>query len=127
MSTERLSAIRSRLEAATSGPWSSMTEETADGENIYYTVEGKDESGRNYMIADLVNTSLQGSHDAEFMSEARQDIPWLLERLAAVKSLHNSDGMQWVGFPRADRQERYCTACQKTAPCPTIRALENVA
>lgn len=45
-------------------------------------------------------------------------------QVQAVRELHNADGFQWVGFPRADKREVYCTRCHDTAPCPTIRALD---
>jgi hypothetical protein len=41
----------------------------------------------------------------------------------AVMALHNSDGMRWAGFPRADKQETYCTHCQHAAPCPTVQVV----
>ena len=47
------------------------------------------------------------------------------EALRPVLDLHNADGTRWVGFPRADKQEAYCTECNKEAPCPTITALTN--
>ena len=43
--------------------------------------------------------------------------------LACVSALHNDGGRRWVGFPRADRQEAYCTLDQEAAPCSTMRAL----
>lgn len=46
-------------------------------------------------------------------------------QVQAVRELHNADGFQWVGFPRADKREVYCTRCHDTAPCPTIRALDG--
>lgn len=51
------------------------------------------------------------------------DAPTMLAGIRSVLALHNSDGERWVGFPRADRQERYCTECNKTAPCPTVRTM----
>lgn len=48
-------------------------------------------------------------------------------QVQAVRELHNADGFQWVGFPRADKRDVYCTRCHETAPCPTIRALDGEA
>ncbi|MDQ1059110.1 hypothetical protein QFZ23_003011 [Arthrobacter globiformis] len=66
-----------------------------------------------------------GAMDAteSIVIEMAEDTLCLVAALDAVLELHNSDGQRWVGFPRADRQERYCTHCNKAAPCPTIAAV----
>lgn len=40
--------------------------------------------------------------------------------LASAIALHNADGQRWVGFPRADVSESYCTECNQKAPCRTV-------
>lgn len=41
---------------------------------------------------------------------------------AAALAIHDADGRRWVGFPRANREEAYCTECNEPAPCPTVVA-----
>lgn len=49
----------------------------------------------------------------------------LIDAVESVLSMHDADGVRWVGFTRADRQERYCTGCLKAAPCPTITTINE--
>lgn len=74
--------------------------------------------------------ALQAGHQADLL------LPIIAEAVAAqtavlqaavdrVRALHNADGLRWVGFPRADRQEAYCQGCNKAAPCPDMEALEG--
>lgn len=37
---------------------------------------------------------------------------------------HNADGQRWVGFPRADRLQAYCTTCGKASPCWSRQLLD---
>lgn len=44
----------------------------------------------------------------------------------AIIERHAPAGPRWVGFPRADRQEWYCTHDQHAYPCPDARILAAV-
>lgn len=59
-------------------------------------------------------------HQAELYNQVIVDAADMLNFMRAVR-LHNADGKRWTGFPRADELQRYCTECQQTAPCQTIR------
>ncbi len=75
-----IAKIEARLNEATPGPWESMTEETPDGENIYYTVSrrGAKEFDR---LAEVADVGPQGQADAEFIAHAPEDIAFLLAEL----------------------------------------------
>ena len=83
--------IKVRLAAATPGPWNSMTEETSDGENVYYTVESKGAKPGDYLL-DMSDTGAQGRADAEFIAHAPDDIAYLL---AEVESLRSAMARAW--------------------------------
>jgi hypothetical protein len=76
----RLDEITARLNQATPGPWDSMTEETPDGENIYYTVSQR--GAKEYdRLVELADSGMQGRRDAEFIAHAPDDIAYLLGEL----------------------------------------------
>ena len=81
-----LQEIKARAEAATEGPWLAMTEETGDGENIYYTVEAKSATPGDYLL-DISDTGVHGRADAEFIAHAREDVPRLIAALESVEAL----------------------------------------
>ena len=73
----RIDAIRDRLAAATAGPW------------LPY-IEGKNHtSGSSFIRTASGGIELDGATDAdiEFMAEARQDIPFLLDQLQRLSDL----------------------------------------
>lgn len=76
----RIAGDEAVARAATPGPWETMTEETADGENIYYTVE----HGRA-QLCDMSSTSMQGRSDAEHI--ARHDPARVLAECAAKRAI----------------------------------------
>jgi hypothetical protein len=76
----RITEDEADAKAATPGPWHAMTEETSDGENIYYTVEhGTDQ------LCDMALTSWQGRMDAEHI--ARHDPARVLAECAAKRAI----------------------------------------
>lgn len=46
-----------------------------------------------------------------------------MKALRTIRGMHNAAGERWVGFPRADRLEAYCTNCGQSAPCSTARVI----
>ena len=81
------------------GPWNSMTEETGDGENIYYTVEAK---GSYDYFADMADTGPQGRTTADYI--ARFDPVRILAECAAKRAIIEAhrrqdqydDPMAWI-------------------------------
>ena len=108
MTPERLEAIRQRVEKATQGPWNFEGNKWQDGYVIYSPIKrGFHNNGGE--VAE-VDDSYEPS-DAEFIANARQDIPDLLaevERLRyALESIVNIDG--WY----IDRDFDVNEACEK--------------
>ena len=69
-----------------------MTEETGNGENIYYAVE---HGNGDDQLLDMADTGRQGRMDAEFIAHAREDIPRLL---AVIEALSDWAGRSKTGF-----------------------------
>ena len=76
----RIAEDEAIAQGATAGPWTTMTEETSDGDNIYYTVEHGTEQ-----LCDMALTSRQGWHDAEHI--ARHDPSRVLAECAAKRAI----------------------------------------
>lgn len=117
--SEYLDAVQARIEGATKGPWS-----------VYRTRVG------TYVTRpDLLGVAREWSlvwqdADAEFIANARVDVPRLLAAVRAVEALHVGS---WE-CPNASHTapdalcpgcSLTCTACGEELPCPTIRALTN--
>jgi hypothetical protein len=81
LSDEYLSAVRKRCEAATKAPWISYVEgrDHTSGESVIVRGEGGSESDL-YLIGGTVA-------DQDFIANARQDIPWLLDEIDRLKKL----------------------------------------
>ena len=86
---ERVEQILARVEAATEGPWESSCWDSGHSHfEMSCTVVTQDAGDH---IADLnglvrlgneLRAQDDGRHDAEFIAHARDDVPWLLARLA---------------------------------------------
>ncbi len=85
-SEDRIAAIRARVERATGGPWyrnvvpgpeprTSMVVTGADGKSVADCIWAK---GTYYP---------RSQNNAEFICHAREDIPWLLERLTRAEAV----------------------------------------
>lgn len=78
----RLNELESIAQNAIGLRWTDMTEETADGENIFYTVETRDEAGR---VVDLFDTTWKGRATALYI--ARVDPAWTLANIATQRKI----------------------------------------
>lgn len=85
LTTEQLEAIRKRAEAATSGPWRY---------NAQYGYLAPVTPQRQ--IATIANEITRG-YDAEFITEAREDIPALLAEVERLRGVINKaiGNLEW--------------------------------
>ena len=100
--------------------WDTMTEETPDGEHIYYTVEtvGADPVAP---VAEMARTRQADRDRAEHI--ARHDPARALREIAAKRSLLRAHPFEPA--------EGFCAECQRGGaagiwPCPTLRHLAAV-
>jgi len=94
-STKRLKEIKKRLEVTTPAPWRWNTRDTFGDDWPIGTIidlGGGDHEGRqsNFIITTdrMVASQSNGStakDDAEFISNARQDIPWLVAKIERLE------------------------------------------
>lgn len=77
---ERLEEIRKRAEKATPGPWRAVS--TADGDTDGAAWVGTE---RSVSLAQGYDGEFLHRPDAEFMANAREDIPWLLAEVARTQ------------------------------------------
>lgn len=102
--TDRLAAIRARLEAATPAPWEprQMSNDDADDPNGYWWV-WRGENGPYYngvaqcLIDDGDVTQQEGS-DADFIAHSRGDVPYLLDLVASLTAERDALGkaLAWL-------------------------------
>ena len=76
--SEYLDAVQARIDAATEGPWSWASHITADGDE--------------WAVFDAEDHALASNHDgwspdAEFIAQARTDLPRLLAAVRAVEAV----------------------------------------
>lgn len=84
---QRVAEIRARLEAATPGPWQTWpdgTEESVESVSV----------GR--FVCHLNSNMRQFREDAAFIAHAREDVPYLLARLAAAEATMDSPTWPYV-------------------------------
>lgn len=136
MTRPDIDAIRARVEVATEGPWekSEALDSTEYGDYMAYGVHQVAPLMR-HSDSDQAHTSLEAmsAEDAEFIANARQDIPALLshiEQLEAqierVRGLHKPMTAYPGGIENVVCAECYAPSQFGVAgkyPCPTIRAL----
>lgn len=83
---KRMKEIRERCERATPGPWEIETYSNYVGYSIYGSMVGcLAERWYAESLSEKENVEMHGN--AEFISHARQDIPWLLRRAEAGAKL----------------------------------------
>lgn len=90
MTSDRIAEIRARAGAATPGPWGTEY----DGKGTYHVHARLRTTPSEGMASDGVVASLTGRHgdsqvyrDARFVAHAREDIPFLLDRVAKLERL----------------------------------------
>jgi hypothetical protein len=82
----RLAEIRERVGQATPPPWKWDRPETLENPETYQTVyEATHDHGCACRKDCTIDVELSIA-DAEFIANARQDIPWLLDQLARVRT-----------------------------------------
>lgn len=90
--SSRLDEIKAREAAATKGPWDGLISQFAIRARDSYICDG-----------------IRPGPDKEFITHARQDIPWLIERVEAFEKI-------------VREYEEHCTSCGPTCTfCPTCR------
>lgn len=114
--TDRLAEIKARAEKATPGPWE-------DGPPAWYRGRTNPEHGKRPITAGAEGTlaNVYGAGNAAFVAHAREDIPYLLARIAALeaerddlkdlarKGLSECPMCLWPGPP--DRVGYVCPCC----------------
>lgn len=94
-----LAAIRARADAATLGPW------TNSGGEHYAVIDSDDRP-------ELAHVGSSNA-DAEFVAHAREDVPALLDMIAAALTIHRPD----------EHFDYRCAHDGQGWPCATARAL----
>ena len=131
MSADRLDKIKARADAATEGPWvRDMHSPDMSGRSGWY-IRGPRKLGLRSMV--LNSRMLPG--DAEFIEHAREDVPWLVERVRELigaiswdttclncASLLDSNYDQYVRAEKAEAEVERLTAERDAA----IERLERV-
>lgn len=123
---ERLDAIDERANAATKGPWESMPN-TGPFTTWILGRADRPEDG-HYGTLDVVATMDDESYselsdaDAEFIANAREDVPVMATALRAILALHSPEEQQ--------HGPAVCAGCSNDLarylyPCPTVRIIET--
>jgi len=97
---ERLDAIDARVTASTGEPWV----------NEVRLIRAQRLLGPRTVAA----TDMPA--DADFIAEARQDVPVLVTALRAILALHT---------PEQHAGHQCCTGCETRYPCATVRIIET--
>lgn len=100
--TPRREEIRKRVERATPGPWKNH------GGRIFH---------KDTLVAETGEFGLQkhNYHRADFIAHARQDIPWLLERLAQCERALGAIGRANFAGPSTDERREWTWATAELA------------
>lgn len=94
--TDRLASIRARAEAATPGPW-----RISGHEVIGVVTKAFVQSIQHPWVADVDAVS----EDAEFITAAREDIPFLLDQLATAEAKIaqvQAEAQAWADSPQGE-------------------------
>lgn len=96
MKPERIEQIRTRVEAATAGPWRVVLDDSEGPKTVWRQCESDkhpDDPERLSVYDDccfdggLHSEPFYREADAEFVAHARVDVPWLLDRLDQIRRL----------------------------------------
>jgi len=113
--SDRISEIRARLDAATPGPWhlDDMSElRDAEDRPLVRGYEG--EGGAHAFWEQPANRDSDA--DAQLVVHAPDDLAWLLDVVDRVRALHRPYVMKVSG-------QTTCEGCHNPWPCSTARAL----
>ena len=90
LTKEQCEEIRGREKLATRGPWNCACNATFDqrwyGIGAPQADDGADDLGRVVCMTRARETGVNGLENAQFISRARQDIPALLDTVAALRA-----------------------------------------
>jgi len=94
MTDEELQAIKARVEAATPGPWAMSRDEMSAGfgQHRYVVVGTTTADGKKLVDWRLLVEGMRGAdavHDAEFIAQARTDVPALLAEVERLQAERN--------------------------------------
>ena len=122
-----LDQIQARADAATAGPWQARTAGTANGDHWY--ICGTEEAIAYVSAQDGINED-QREPDAEFIAQAREDVPKLVAALRAVEAVHVPEKALWGKFNCAvcaDWDESQVGEGPPNVewPCPTIQVIQQ--
>lgn len=95
LTKEEQAAIRARLEAATPGPWA-IEDDIRNKTSVASEICGK-----NREPICIINTENQNNHDFNFIVNARQDIPALLDALEAAEKRADEAEVKMQRFAHA--------------------------
>jgi hypothetical protein len=98
MTDDRLAEIRARAEAATPGPWTAefvFAEDERDRPDLEHYWDDHSEWAYNAepfriegpMVVENGEFSALSGPDADFIAHAREDVPYLLERVEALEKV----------------------------------------
>lgn len=96
---ERTQEIREREQQATTGPYKVI----ADGSEGYAVCAAYDEYDRSYGRLDKVVANADRHEDAAFFKYARDDVPWLLARVAQLEQALEAERRLWLERAGSDR------------------------
>ena len=114
----RIEEIRERLDKARPGPWRAKSEQ-----RVVYVFAGDERLAGVGMAYDEKAVA-----NADLIANAPADLAWCLDKLDAIRALHQP--FEW-SFGEGPVQS--CTECARLGaseeeasyPCPTIRALND--
>lgn len=75
---------------------------------------------------DGVRYGMMSAELVELVRKPDNGVELQIKALEAILEMHNNGGQRWVGFPRADTLQQYCTGCQYAAPCPTVAKVKEM-
>ena len=115
--SEYLDAVQARIEGATKEPWETRINDLTDEVTVVHDSEAVLQVA--WIDGDYRHT--WAMPDAEFIANARTDLPRLLAAIRAVEEVHQKRGASWPH----NGGVFVCGADGAIWPCPTIRALTN--
>ena len=114
----RLNEIEARTNAATEGPWVTYTVTPHMGSEVL-TAPREGEDYGDYVVPEYIDMD-----DAEFIADARTDVPDMAAALRAVLNLHFKAQPIPAAFGTQEGGD-YCVTCAEDWPCPTVETIHQ--